>query len=325
MTYGDLSIWWMDGIDILLEDTIGSVGDPDWKIVSTEDFNGDGKLDFLWQHQVRADIYIWFMNGIAWLDSLSLGTVSDKNWKIVGTADFNGDCKPDILWHHAVRGDVYVWFMDGVKFLDGGHVLYNTANAVGGGIRLWGASTLVVSGGSTIDHNESLGGQGGAIAAGGTPDIDIADATLSHNSASGYGGAIYLAAGTLDASRAILHHNSALRGGAIYQEGVAASNIQNSLFYANRIHKRGDEIGQIIDMVRSFKRFFCFPMPDQIDSINAMTFRQRMDIQEPVFHAVGNAVQKENRSPFTNHPIARIHRPNFDITIFWYIHSPRSL
>jgi predicted outer membrane repeat protein len=117
--------------------------------------------------------------------------------------------------------------------LDGGHVLSNTAGAVGGGIRMWGASTLVVSGGSTIGYNESLSGEGGAIAAGGTPDIDITDATLLYNSASGYGGAIYLGAGTLDVSRAVLHHNSALRGGAIYQTGSAASIVQNSLIYAN--------------------------------------------------------------------------------------------
>ena len=52
---------------------------------------------------------------------------------------------------------------------------------------------------------------------------------------SGTGGAIYLNASTLQLDTTILQGNQAVAGGALYQIGSAATQVNNSLFYANAV------------------------------------------------------------------------------------------
>jgi hypothetical protein len=41
------------------------VADLNWQIVSTADFDNDGKTDLLWRHRVTGENAIWQMNGFA--------------------------------------------------------------------------------------------------------------------------------------------------------------------------------------------------------------------------------------------------------------------
>lgn len=89
-----------------------------WKIVSTDDFNDDGRHDILWQHRVSSALVVWYMDGVTRIGS-ALPTpnapASDaENWKVVSTGDFNGDSHTDILWQHRLTGNMVVWFMFGV-------------------------------------------------------------------------------------------------------------------------------------------------------------------------------------------------------------------
>ena len=64
--------------------TPAQVTDLNWKIVGTNDFNGDGKPDLIWQNEATGYIGVWFLNGITqtgW-GYFSPPQVPDANWKI---------------------------------------------------------------------------------------------------------------------------------------------------------------------------------------------------------------------------------------------------
>src|SRR5262249_51687999 len=101
-------------------------GVPGWRIVGTGDFNGDGRVDLIWQNDTTRQVTVWFMggcddsapnlggcdgsalNGWSWLAS-----VGPAGWTIVGAADFNDDGHPDLLWQNDVTKAVIVWYMGG--------------------------------------------------------------------------------------------------------------------------------------------------------------------------------------------------------------------
>ena len=54
-----VGIWLMNGTVHVSSVNLGNV-DKQWKIVGSDDFNGDGKTDILWQHSSGARS-IWLM------------------------------------------------------------------------------------------------------------------------------------------------------------------------------------------------------------------------------------------------------------------------
>jgi N-acetylneuraminic acid mutarotase len=121
---GAISSWKMNGHILhsfkLVQPTIS---DPNWQIVGTGDFNGDGNSDILWRNQQLGKTIVWLMNGST-LDQWHyvLPDIS-SDWNIVGVGDFQGDGDSDILWHNKLLGMTTVWFMNGWTLNEWGSVL----------------------------------------------------------------------------------------------------------------------------------------------------------------------------------------------------------
>jgi hypothetical protein len=103
---------WLGGADLL------PVGDLNWQVRGTGDFNGDGYVDILWRYNgPGGSNVVWYMNGTDWIGSAELIPVDDANWQIVGTGDFNKDGNIDILWRNNSSGSNVVWYMNGTDWI----------------------------------------------------------------------------------------------------------------------------------------------------------------------------------------------------------------
>ncbi len=110
---GTLQAWYMDGVN--RTDTV--LLNPDWrletiKVVSTDDFNGDGKPDILWQHAGTGVLQVWYMDGVRMTDFQSTMNASPgADWRVVFTGHFNGDTTPDLILQNKTTGYLKAWFM----------------------------------------------------------------------------------------------------------------------------------------------------------------------------------------------------------------------
>ena len=85
-------------------------------LVPTDNFNGDGHGDILWQSSDGTPA-IWLMDGT---NAVTVGAAGSFNpgptWHIKATGDFNGDSKSDILWQND-NGTPAIWLMNGSTVL----------------------------------------------------------------------------------------------------------------------------------------------------------------------------------------------------------------
>jgi len=126
---GETQLWFMKGHELARRATVLSengspifIGPP-WSIVGTNDMNGDGKSDIIWNNSSTGEIQVWFMNGHTLSgratvlaedgSALLVGLPRGFPGRIAGTNDMNGDGKPDIVLHYDVTGITQVFFMNG--------------------------------------------------------------------------------------------------------------------------------------------------------------------------------------------------------------------
>jgi hypothetical protein len=109
----------LGGADVL------PVGDLNWQVRGTGDFNGDGNVDILWRYNgPGGSNVVWYMDGTNWIGSAELLAVDDLNWQIVGTGDFNKDGNVDILWrYNGPGGYICVWYMNGANWIGSAELL----------------------------------------------------------------------------------------------------------------------------------------------------------------------------------------------------------
>jgi serralysin len=115
---GEAAIWLMNGTTATAEPIIANPG-PSWHIITTGDFNGDGKSDILWQYDNatnasdpgNGEAAIWLMNGTTATAEPIIANPG-PNWHVLSTGDFNGDGKSDILWQNT-NGQAAIWEMSG--------------------------------------------------------------------------------------------------------------------------------------------------------------------------------------------------------------------
>jgi hypothetical protein len=126
-TTGETQVWLMSGASRIGRATVVAenrtpifVGAP-WRLVGSNDMNGDGRTDILWHNDVWGETQVWLMDDtriagrVTVVDERGAPILVGAPWSFVGTNDMNGDGQPDILWHNDVRGETQVWLMHGVR------------------------------------------------------------------------------------------------------------------------------------------------------------------------------------------------------------------
>lgn len=120
LTTGQNAIWQLNNFAIGNSALIDPViTDANWKLVTTGDFNGDGKADMLWRNTATGENAVWLRNGFNAFDpnsaenSRRVITTAPIGWNIVGTSDLNGDGNDDIVWRNQTTGENAAWLMNG--------------------------------------------------------------------------------------------------------------------------------------------------------------------------------------------------------------------
>jgi Bacterial pre-peptidase C-terminal domain/FG-GAP repeat len=105
---------------------------PDWKVVGSGDFNGDGSDDVVLVNRGTSPdngkVAIWLTDGTTFLSTggsdfvrsgnqtaTDLPAVLPAGWEIKAIADFNGDGNSDLLWYNTQTAVGAVWIMNGAK------------------------------------------------------------------------------------------------------------------------------------------------------------------------------------------------------------------
>jgi len=122
-TDGHIAAWFMKGTTLIDGVPLGpgSLTDAQWRIAASGDFDRDGSLDVVFQHQGDGRLAIWLMSGTTQLSGAAItpSQVPDTDWKIRGAADFDQDGWTDLIWQHQTTGEVAVWLMIGTQLRDG--------------------------------------------------------------------------------------------------------------------------------------------------------------------------------------------------------------
>jgi hypothetical protein len=111
---------------------------PDWNIVATGDFTGEGDSDLVWRQASSGLVEIQLLNG---LTPAGGGVIPNNpfgaDWQIVTTGSFNGNGKDGLVWQNPSTGLVELQFLDGITPVGGGVIAGNPFgmgwNVVGAG------------------------------------------------------------------------------------------------------------------------------------------------------------------------------------------------
>jgi hypothetical protein len=129
---GNLERWFLNGTGtgpaVISTQPFGNVA-PNWIVVGTGDFNGDGFGDALWRCTTTqvgvctsGDAAVWLMNDTTQLVGAAAFGGVPLTWSIVGVGHFNGNTtiprNSDILWRDATTNAVAIWFMNGISLIN---------------------------------------------------------------------------------------------------------------------------------------------------------------------------------------------------------------
>jgi hypothetical protein len=83
LTTGEVSIWEMNGTNVIGGGNVGGAPGTSWQVIGAEDFNDDGKSDILWQNTTAGQAAIWEMNGTNVIGGGNAGGAPGTSWHAV--------------------------------------------------------------------------------------------------------------------------------------------------------------------------------------------------------------------------------------------------
>jgi hypothetical protein len=83
----------------------------DQRILTSGDFNGDGKVDLVATNSANA-LQMWIGSG-SWFTPVSMGRTFGAGWKPIGNVDVDADGKSDLIWVNEGTSYFETWLMDG--------------------------------------------------------------------------------------------------------------------------------------------------------------------------------------------------------------------
>lgn len=117
-----LVVWLMDG-----HRRIGAVvpnpdqaADANWRLAGSEDFDGDGLRDLLWNNETSGNLVIWYLDGALTRTRAAFtspASVGDAGWRVVAVGDYGKGAggvlgSADIVWQNDNSRKLVVWHMD---------------------------------------------------------------------------------------------------------------------------------------------------------------------------------------------------------------------
>lgn len=107
------AVWTTNGTSLLGQAIIGSTT-IDWRPISTDDFDGNGTSDLLFERftgddgeagPLRTEYAVWTLNGTQVTGQAIIGSVTaDSGWDLIELADFDGNGSSDLLFDRFVVG-----------------------------------------------------------------------------------------------------------------------------------------------------------------------------------------------------------------------------
>jgi uncharacterized protein DUF4038/collagenase-like protein with putative collagen-binding domain/VCBS repeat protein len=92
-----------------------------WNLITTGDFNRNGKPDYVLYNGSTRRTAIWYLNNSVYIGS-AYGPTLPSGWQLVEkTRDFNGDGKPDYVLYKTSTRQTAIWYLNNNVFLGGAY------------------------------------------------------------------------------------------------------------------------------------------------------------------------------------------------------------
>lgn len=91
----------LDGKKVTSDGVVGLTSDADFELISTDDFDGDGRADALLRNAVDGRWLLYLLDAQTVKSELALDMTASLTDTPVGTADFNNDGRADVLLRRA--------------------------------------------------------------------------------------------------------------------------------------------------------------------------------------------------------------------------------